>query len=137
MPVCLGLLWLFQWAAPADPRHQQHEMLTALRVLSAPWQVLGILAAVVVAPLAEEVFFRGLVQSVVRRYTRVAWVGIVVSAVFFALVHAPYWHHMPALFVLAVALGYNYERCGRLWAPILLHAVFNAVNIVMYLLAAS
>jgi len=137
MPLCLGLLWLFQWATPSEPSHRQHEMLTALRVLSAPWQAMVIFTAVILAPLAEEVFFRGLVQSVVRRYTRMPWAGIFISATFFALVHVPYWHHMPALFILAVVLGYNYERCGRLWAPILLHAIFNAVNIVTFLLPTS
>jgi len=37
---------------------------------------------------------------------------------------------MPALFVLSVILGYNYERCGRLYPPVLIHALFNSVFIL-------
>ena len=132
-PPCLALWWAFQWAAPQD--HQQHVMLVALDLLPGGWQVLVVLTAALLAPMAEEVFFRGLMQSMIRRYTRLPWVAILISAAIFAFVHLPYWHHMPALFLLAIALGYNYERSGRLWAPILLHILFNGVNILLYVLA--
>jgi membrane protease YdiL (CAAX protease family) len=40
---------------------------------------------------------------------------------------------MPPLFVLAVCFGYVYERTGKLWAPILMHALFNATSITLAL----
>jgi len=131
LPVTLLLQFMFQWAAP--PGREDHEMLKALRELRGLWRVLAVFVAAVLAPVAEEVLFRGLIQSMLRRYIRLPWIGILVTATLFALAHYPYWHTMPALFALAVALGYNYERCGRLYAPILLHAFFNAVNIVIYM----
>lgn len=134
-PLCLGLLHLFAWAAPPD--HQRHQMLTALDVLPVYWQAVVIFTAVIVAPIAEEVLFRGVLQSMIRRYTHRPWVGILVSAGLFAPVHWPYVHYMPALFVLAIVLGYNYERSGRLWAPILLHGLFNAANIFISVLPKS
>ena len=39
------------------------------------------------------------------------------------------WVPLPALFALGVVLGYNYERSGRLVAPILIHALFNGVSV--------
>ncbi len=41
------------------------------------------------------------------------------------------WQALPTLFVLSLALGYVYERTGWLWAPILVHALFNATNIAV------
>ena len=59
--------------------------------------------------------------------------AIFLTSGFFALMHAETPQNVPALFALSVALGYNYERCGRLYASILLHAVFNAVTLMMVL----
>ena len=60
------------------------------------------------------------------------WAGIVATAALFTVVHEPWtW---PPIFVLAVCLGYAYERTGNLWAPITMHAAFNSVSTVVYLL---
>ena len=63
--------------------------------------------------------------------------GVVVASVLFALVHYPLWYQVPSMFVFGIVLGYNYERCGRLYAPILAHALFNAVNMAIFLTAAA
>ena len=112
-------------------------MLKAMRATSAGWNVLGMVSAIVLAPLAEETFCRGLLQSMLRRYTHRPWVAILLAGAVFAVLHYPYWQHMPALFVLALAIGYNYERCGRLYPAILIHALFNAVNIAISLAVQS
>ena len=60
-----------------------------------------------------------------------SWAAIVVTAALFASVHAMWtW---PPIFILAVCLGYAYERTGNLWVPILIHASFNAVSTLMFL----
>jgi membrane protease YdiL (CAAX protease family) len=62
------------------------------------------------------------------------WAGILVSAALFTVVHDAWtW---PPIFVLAVCLGYAYERTGNLWAPITMHAAFNSISTVVYLLIA-
>jgi membrane protease YdiL (CAAX protease family) len=59
------------------------------------------------------------------------WAAIVVTACLFASVHAMWtW---PPIFILALCLGYAYERTGNLWVPILIHASFNAVSTLMFL----
>jgi membrane protease YdiL (CAAX protease family) len=60
-----------------------------------------------------------------------SWAAIVVTAALFASVHAMWtW---PPIFILALCLGYAYERTGNLWVPILIHASFNAVSTLMFL----
>ncbi len=133
-PVFFGLVWIMTWLTGPPV---EHEMLKALRATSHVWTVAGIFSAVVLTPLAEETFCRGLLQSMLRRYTHRPWVAILLAAGVFALLHHPYWQHMPALFALAVSIGYNYERCGRLYPAFLIHGLFNAVNIAISLAATS
>lgn len=128
LPACVGLLVLMVHVTPPEHQHQ-HILLEYHRVMPPAWQAVVWLSALVLAPLAEEIFFRGLLQSLLRRYLRQPWIAVLVSAVCFTAIHAPYWHTMPSLFALAIALGYNYERTGRLFAPILIHCLFNAVNL--------
>ena len=132
MPLCVLLLWAAQVLIPPE-KQPVHDMLLALLELPLGWQLPVLILAAVLAPLAEEIFFRGLVQSALRRYFRSPWLAICIASLAFALVHRPYWHTMPALFVLSIALGYNYERCGRLYPSILMHTIFNAVNIWLFL----
>jgi membrane protease YdiL (CAAX protease family) len=109
-----------------------HVVLENINVFPPAWKALAVLSVVGVGPLAEEVFFRGLVQSMVRRYTARPWPAILIGSTFFAVVHFNQPQAIPSLFALAVALGYNYERTGRLFSPILIHAIFNAVNLIAW-----
>lgn len=131
IPICLILLWLFTPFMPEDDR--THSMLKALNDASPGIKALLIFASVVLAPISEELLFRGFMQSALRKLTGNAWLGIAITSVLFALVHTPLYHTMPSLFVLAVVMGYNYERCGRLWPAILIHMIFNGVSVAGYL----
>ena len=129
LPICLLLLL----AIPRTP-DDTHTVLRMLPGLSVWWKVVTVLFVVVLTPITEEVFFRGLLQSMFRRYIHSPWVGIAASSAIFVLLHHPQWKDMLPLFALAVAMGYNYERCGRLYPAILIHAIFNAVNIAVVLI---
>ena len=84
--------------------------------------------AVVIAPVAEEFIFRGVLFTFVKNlgFPKIAW--IVVSFLF-ALVHGDAGIFVP-LFFLALLLTWLYERTENLLAPIIAHALFNAVNLV-------
>jgi len=144
-PICIGLWLLATYLIdflldgyPELHRYflQEHELLSVLDTLSLPWKSLVIISAVVLAPLTEEIFFRGMVQSGLRKLFKSPWTAVIFSSAFFALVHIPYWRSMPALFALSVAIGYNYERCGRIYPAILMHAIFNAAQITIWLYAS-
>jgi membrane protease YdiL (CAAX protease family) len=119
----------------------EHQILVAMRQVSWPWVGMAIVSAVVLAPLAEEAFCRGLLQSMFRRYTHRPWAAVVLSSAIFALLHwdtvarssGAQWVQLPALLALGVVLGYNYERSGRMVAPVLIHALFNGVSVAVSL----
>ncbi|HEY5768786.1 MAG TPA: type II CAAX endopeptidase family protein [Terrimicrobium sp.] len=94
-------------------------------------KLLLVFTALVIAPIAEELIFRGYLFGVLRRYAG-RWWAILISASVFAAIHA----HIPSLaglFVLAVALTLVYEGAGSLWAPILMHSLFNGLTVVLTL----
>ena len=81
------------------------------------------------APVAEEFVFRGVLFPFVRQLGRpkLAWLGV---SLLFALVHANVAAFLP-LFVLALALTWLYEKTDNLLAPIAAHSLFNAANLVI------
>jgi membrane protease YdiL (CAAX protease family) len=94
-----------------------------------------ILLAVVIAPLAEEFFFRGFLYGVLKRYAG-ALPALVFTGVAFALIHL----HVPSLlplFLLACALTLAYELSGSLLVPMAMHALFNAITLVGVLFASK
>jgi membrane protease YdiL (CAAX protease family) len=89
--------------------------------------------AVVLAPVAEEFIFRGMLYPFVKQlgWPRLAWVGVSFA---FALIHDDAATFVP-LFVLALALTWLYEKTDNLLAPITAHALFNATNLLVLCLA--
>jgi membrane protease YdiL (CAAX protease family) len=108
---------------------------------------LHLVAAAVIAPVAEEVLFRGAILTAWAR-TGGARRAIIQTAILFAAAHI-----LPiggetfgqaagvatvaavARIPVALALGWVYVRTGTLWAPIGLHATFNAILILISELA--
>ncbi len=83
---------------------------------------------VVVAPIGEEIFFRGFLYTALRGRLRV-WVAAVLSSLVFGLVHV-YPLLIPALFVVGLGLSLLYERRQSLLAPVVAHATFNIIGFV-------
>lgn len=122
--------WISQWSSGRDFEMPRHEALRQMAEYgSVTLSVLLAFLAVVVAPLVEEMIFRGLFQTVLRSYLAKPWPAIVLTSVLFCVVHADALH-WPALFVLSIGLGYAYERNGSLFQPIFMHAMFNGVAIL-------
>jgi membrane protease YdiL (CAAX protease family) len=87
-----------------------------------------IFMAVIVAPVAEEIIFRGYFYGVIRRYGGCI-PALLTSSLLFAAIH-DHLPSAPGLFVLATILCLLYERTGSLWANITLHAAFNASTLI-------
>lgn len=90
-----------------------------------------VLVIVIGAPIAEEIFFRGLVmRSIAARYSDS--IAVVGSAVMFALVHfQPLQFTGLALF--GIVLAYCARRTGRLGMGMAAHMSFNATTVVVLL----
>ncbi|MEN6428312.1 MAG: CPBP family intramembrane glutamic endopeptidase [Phycisphaerales bacterium] len=109
------------------PQHEALEVITESG--SVALQILMVVLAVLVAPLVEELMFRGMFQSMIRSYLDRPWPAIAITSILFAAIHTNS-EHWPALFILAMGLGYSYEKSGSLLRPIFMHAMFNGVTIV-------
>jgi membrane protease YdiL (CAAX protease family) len=85
--------------------------------------------AVVVAPLVEELIFRGFIYGVLKRFTDGIFAALATSALF-AVAH---FHLGSALPLMVLALGFTaaYERTGSLLVPMVMHAVFNTITLAV------
>lgn len=88
---------------------------------------------IVLAPLFEELVFRGILFVALRQagYPRTAFWGI---ALLFAATHMNLLVFLPLVF-FAVVLNLLYERTGSLTGPVIAHAAFNAANFTWVLLS--
>lgn len=97
--------------------------------------VLGLMAfaAVVAAPLCEELVFRGYFYPVLKRYAGI-WPAAICSALVFASAHGSLTALLP-LFLFGGLLVFIYEWTGSLWAPIAVHCCFNGATVLVQFLA--
>ena len=85
-------------------------------------------SAVLVAPWTEEMAFRVIMQRSLLRNCSPS-LSILLTAFAFCAIH-PSWQDAVALLPLAIVLGVTYHRTGSYLAVVLIHMLFNAVNIV-------
>lgn len=85
------------------------------------------LSAVIFAPLVEEIIFRGYLFRNLRTDLSPVW-AMLASGFIFAAVHLDPQHILP-LTGLGVALAYLYELSGSLLVPIIVHALWNALQL--------
>lgn len=96
-----------------------------------PWG-LGLLALVVLAPVTEETFFRGLLlRGFLSRYSLRR--SLVVSALLFGFIHLNPWQFFHAT-LLGLVFGWWYARTRSLWPCLIGHALFNAMTLIHPLL---
>ena len=145
VPVSLQTVeFVCRWLWDMSYTVQTHTLLREMNGSSTTihwWLV--IILAVVVAPVTEEILFRGLLQGWLAGMFRSRWAAIVVSAGIFAVFHLAAREDaiagefplarietIPALFVLGLVLGYAYEKSGSLYRPMAIHLVFNALTLL-------
>ena len=92
-------------------------------------RILIAISVVIIAPIVEEVVFRGYIYTVTKRYTARIF-STIISAVLFGVVHN-YIPGLVPLAFLAILLTISYEITGSLWAPISIHALFNASTLLV------
>lgn len=97
---------------------------------------LGIIAVVIMAPIVEELLFRGAIQGHLLRKWKHPAGAIVLSSLIFGVVHGN-WVQAPFAFVTGLALGWMYYRTGSLLPGILMHFVNNSAAVASFLLAGD
>jgi membrane protease YdiL (CAAX protease family) len=114
------------------PLHGNNPLLLYPHAFAHPLPLAGLIAAIVAAaPVAEELFFRGLVYGWLRaRLGRAS--ATAVGAVLFAAAHQNLTLVLP-LTLVGAGLGWLYEESGSLWPPVLAHAAVNAASLTLTL----
>lgn len=87
--------------------------------------VMAFVALVVIAPVAEELLFRGYFYGKVRSISRF-WLSAVVTSILFGLVHWQ-WNVGVDVFALSLVLCALREYTGTIWAGVVVHMAKNAV----------
>lgn len=103
-------------------------------------KILAFIALVVVAPIAEEIVFRGWLYGKIRSKVP-AWVGILAVSAVFGIMHLGFdlsalqWNVAINVFCMSVVMCIMREITGTIWSGILLHVLKNGV--AFYLLFIS
>lgn len=91
-------------------------------LIANPW---GYVVIGLMAPLAEEIVFRGAILRALLKWNENHWIGIAVSAALFALIHMnPV--QMPHAFLVGLLLGWMYYRTGSIIPGMVYHWVNNS-----------
>lgn len=90
-----------------------------------------IVSATVLAPIQEELLFRGLLQGAVFDNS---WLGLVLTSSLFSFMHEPY--DVPSFFYYLLGgllLGFAYKKSQNLWVSTLVHMFYNSLPLLYYL----
>jgi membrane protease YdiL (CAAX protease family) len=110
----------------------QVDLVPIFAELSSPWWLLA--AGILVAPVVEELFFRGFVFAGLRG--RYGWPkAALVSSALFAVIHLQPLA-IPPVFIMGTIFAILYQRSGSLWPAILMHLATNALGLGAAYLAA-
>ena len=82
------------------------------------------LVVVIIAPICEEIVYRGLLWGAIERYPVARWVPFVVTTLLFAVAHFELTR-TPLLFIVALPIALARLRTGRLAASVVAHQVNN------------
>ena len=103
-----------------------------------PLDVVAFIAmTVIMAPLAEEIVYRGLLYRGIRNmeashHSMSVGIAVVASSLVFAISHFQFVQ-FPGLFLFGVAAALLFQRTGRLATAIWAHVGFNATTVVLLL----
>ncbi len=127
----LGVVW--KYVCQANGWDDQQEVLRLIQGFERHERLVAAIVAVGVAPLIEELVFRGFLQSLLAQVAGERSALVLASALFAGLHDIAV---LPLLFALSLLLGWLQMRTRCLWVPCFAHALNNAV-MLRFALAAS
>ena len=96
---------------------------------------INFLSVALIGPVSEEICFRGLCYTRLRKGMGKLWSGLI-SAVFFGIAHGdPVWFLVG--FTFGIGLAWIFETTGSLWTCILVHITNNTISYVTSYLPIS
>ncbi len=120
---------LQEWIIHLTQSPAEQEVVVLVRESNFELQLYLAASAIIIAPLGEEVLFRGFLYPCLKvRIGRIA--AILLSSISFGAVHMSL-AQLPILTFFGILLCLAYERSHSLWLPITLHAIFNTINVLL------
>ena len=112
----------------------QSEVLTEkfLSVSSYSALALNLLVMAAIPALGEELFFRGILQTVLGEKLN-RHLAVWITAFIFSAIHLQFYDFLPR-FLLGAALGYLFLFSGSIWASIVAHFINNALAVLLFFL---
>lgn len=111
---------------PEDAPLMQQYIEAASSLSAGRYPLLSILVTVIGAPIVEEIAFRGLIYSNLKKIMPL-WAALLIQALLFGLVHGQLiWTAFT--FALGLVLGLTADYFDSIWPAILLHLAFNGCN---------
>ena len=111
-----------------DPEEEQGLVPTSWEAGRIPPFVAFVIAVTVVAPVVEELMFRGVGFTLLEPFGQ--WVAIIVVGIAFGLVHGLF-EGFVIITAFGIGLAYLRSRTQSVYPCILLHAVFNATALIL------
>jgi hypothetical protein len=96
-----------------------------LNITSVSGLMVNLLVIAVVAAIAEELIFRGIIQKLLFEQSKNIHLAIWLTALIFSLFHLQFFAIIPRI-VLGAALGYTFYWSKSIWVPIFFHFINNA-----------
>ncbi|MDB5159916.1 MAG: rane protein of unknown function [Candidatus Saccharibacteria bacterium] len=87
--------------------------------------ILAFATLVIIAPISEELLFRGYLLGKLRKHVS-TWVAVLLTSLLFGAIHLA-WNVGVDVFALSIVLCLLRIKTGRLWPSILLHMIKNAI----------
>ena len=124
------------------------ECLTELSLITALSQIIGevpetdlikninvgtFFSVCILAPIVEELFFRGVVERILLKLKTSPWVGIIASAMLFTMIHEFPYQAIGA-FIGGVIYGWVYYKTKSIYLTFSMHAVNNIIVFIGFFL---
>lgn len=93
-------------------------------------QAVMVITAVIMAPIFEEIIFRGIIQKGMMNNGVEPWKAILLSSILFGLIHGNPWQFVGAT-LLGCVLGLVYYKTKSLLLPMLLHGFNNLCSAIL------
>lgn len=115
--------------------NEKAQQITQAMLVMPRWSTLvfNLILIAVIPAIAEEMFFRGVIQRLLVRITRRGWLAIVIASIIFSLLHGEMLGFFPRL-ALGMVLGLIYYISGNLWYSIAAHFINNGVQVALFFL---
>ena len=101
--------------------------------------LLALLAIGILAPISEELFFRGLLHTWTMKYVDKFWVRGLITSTLFGIAHFDSLGVTLSAFIMGWVIAYCYEATRSIFMPIVIHVVTNstAVTLLYFVLWAT